>query len=225
MHVVHDNKIKNWKRKWRGSISKRIYQNLNLVSILYSNYCCLTSQYEVQQMTNKHSNLIGDYERSYISHIIRNLLLLGLYIRAGSRRSSPASLQGFAGSFHFFKSQDMVRRWCLSGLNLGSIKIYICSAYRLLQQNHYLFTWLYYWNCLSLSNMIVMVYFQLSSSLWCQSFRAKMPGCIFQRSVFKNFAGEQAPGLPLEMMGFSPSYGSSGPTTVYISKNSSYLKP
>ena len=35
----------------------------------------------------------------------------GLYIRAGSRRSSPASLQDSAGCFHYFKSQDMARRW------------------------------------------------------------------------------------------------------------------
>ena len=40
----------------------------------------------------------------------------GLYIRAGSRRSSPASLPGFAGYFHCFTSKDM-SRWCLSGLN------------------------------------------------------------------------------------------------------------
>ena len=47
----------------------------------------------------------------------------GLYIRAGSRWSLPASLQGFACYIHYFKSQDMVRRWCLSSLNFGSIKI------------------------------------------------------------------------------------------------------
>ena len=40
---------------------------------------------------------------------------VGLYIRAGSRQSSPASLPGFAGYFHCFTSQDM-SRWCLSGL-------------------------------------------------------------------------------------------------------------
>ena len=34
----------------------------------------------------------------------------GLYIRAGSQRSSPASLQGSVGYFHYFKSQDMARR-------------------------------------------------------------------------------------------------------------------
>ena len=34
----------------------------------------------------------------------------GLYIRAGSRRSSPATLQGFAGYFHRFKSHDVSRR-------------------------------------------------------------------------------------------------------------------
>ena len=33
----------------------------------------------------------------------------GLYIRAGSRRSSPASLPGFAGYFHCFTSQDYVK--------------------------------------------------------------------------------------------------------------------
>ena len=35
----------------------------------------------------------------------------GLYIRAGSRRSSPASLPGFAGYFHCFTSLNMPRRW------------------------------------------------------------------------------------------------------------------
>ena len=31
----------------------------------------------------------------------------GLYIKAGSLRSLPASLGGFAGHFHYFTSQDM----------------------------------------------------------------------------------------------------------------------
>ena len=198
MHVVHDNKFKNWKRKWRGSISKRIYPNSNLVLILYSN-CCLTSQYKVQQTTNKHSHLIGD------SHVISNLLLWGLYIRAGSWRSSPASLRGFTGSFHFFKSQDMVRRWCLSGLNLGSIKIQICSAYLSSRKTtikirkisfHYLFTWLYYWNCLSLSNMIVTVYLQLNSSLWCQSFKAQNAQMHFPEFSFQKFCRGAGPWTP-----------------------------
>ena len=35
----------------------------------------------------------------------------GLYIRAGSRRSSPASLPGFAGYFHCFTSLNISRRW------------------------------------------------------------------------------------------------------------------
>jgi len=35
----------------------------------------------------------------------------GLYIRAGSRRSLPASLPGFAGYFHCFTSLNMSRRW------------------------------------------------------------------------------------------------------------------
>ena len=35
---------------------------------------------------------------------------VGLYIRAGSRRSSPASLPCFAGYFHCFTSKDMLRR-------------------------------------------------------------------------------------------------------------------
>ena len=38
-----------------------------------------------------------------------------VYIRASSWQSSPASLPGFAGYFHCFMSQDMLRRWCLSG--------------------------------------------------------------------------------------------------------------
>ena len=46
----------------------------------------------------------------------------GLYIRAGSRQSSPASLPGFAGYFHCFTSQDtcMSRRWCLSDFVIRS---------------------------------------------------------------------------------------------------------
>ena len=35
-------------------------------------------------------------------------------IRAGSWRSSPPPLPGFAGYFYCFPSQDMSRRWCLS---------------------------------------------------------------------------------------------------------------
>jgi len=35
----------------------------------------------------------------------------GLYIRAGSWWTSPASLPDFAGYFHCFTSQDMLRRW------------------------------------------------------------------------------------------------------------------
>ena len=60
-----------------------------------------------------------------------NSTFAGLYIRAGSRRTSPASLPGFAGYFHCFTSQDMSRRWCLSGLNyLGSInKILQCLSF------------------------------------------------------------------------------------------------
>ena len=40
----------------------------------------------------------------------------GLYIRAGSRRSSPASLPGFAGYFYCFTSLNMLRRWTHSRL-------------------------------------------------------------------------------------------------------------
>ena len=37
-------------------------------------------------------------------------IMTGLYIRASSRRSSPASLSGFADYFHCLKSKDMQRR-------------------------------------------------------------------------------------------------------------------
>ena len=40
-----------------------------------------------------------------------NWCYAGLYIRAGSRWTSPASLPDFAGYFHCFTSQDMLRRW------------------------------------------------------------------------------------------------------------------
>ena len=39
--------------------------------------------------------------------------------------------------------------------------------------------------------------------------------------VFKNFPGDHAPGPPYKR---SPSYGSSGPRSVYFSQNSGYLK-
>jgi len=45
----------------------------------------------------------------------------------------------------------------------------------------------------------------------------------FPAFSFQKFSRGAGPQSPLEMMGFSPSYGSSGPTTVYFSKNSSYL--
>ena len=59
-------------------------------------------------------------QQGYPTAIVLNLLVpintpAGLYIRACSQRSSPASLPGFAGYFHCFASQDMLRRWCLSG--------------------------------------------------------------------------------------------------------------
>ena len=46
----------------------------------------------------------------------------------------------------------------------------------------------------------------------------------FPAFSFQKFSGGAGPWTPLEMMGFSPSYGSSRPTTTYFSKNSSYLK-
>ena len=55
---------------------------------------------------------IPGYKLKYVTQLLLppNVQKSGLYIRAGSRQSSPASLQGFAGYFHYFKSQDMVRR-------------------------------------------------------------------------------------------------------------------
>ena len=47
----------------------------------------------------------------------------------------------------------------------------------------------------------------------------------FPAFSFQKFSGGTGPRTPLEMMDFSPSYGSSRPTTIYFSKNSSYLKP
>ena len=46
-----------------------------------------------------------------------------------------------------------------------------------------------------------------------QNARLRFPAFSFQK--FSRGAGSQT---PLEMMGFSPSYGSSGPTTVYFSR-------
>ena len=48
---------------------------------------------------------------SFILLLIEIANTSGLYIRAGSRRSSPASLPGFAGYFHCFMSLNMSRRW------------------------------------------------------------------------------------------------------------------
>ena len=46
-------------------------------------------------------------------HQTKDLMSNRVAIRAGS--CSPASLPGFASYFHCFTSQDMLRRWCLSG--------------------------------------------------------------------------------------------------------------
>ena len=46
----------------------------------------------------------GGGEGAYVGHLTS---FLGLYIRAGRRQSSPASLSGFAGYFHCLKSQDV----------------------------------------------------------------------------------------------------------------------
>ena len=60
----------------------------------------------------------GGGEGAYVGHLTS---FLGLYIGAGRRQSSPASLSGFAGYFHCLKSQDveemMFMRSKLLGLN------------------------------------------------------------------------------------------------------------
>ena len=47
----------------------------------------------------------------------------GLNIRAGSRRSSPASLSCFAGYFHCFTSLNMSRRWTNSRLLFTKLRL------------------------------------------------------------------------------------------------------
>ena len=47
----------------------------------------------------------------------------GLYIRAGSRRSSPGSLPGFAGYFHCFTSLNMSRRWTHNRLLFAKLRL------------------------------------------------------------------------------------------------------
>ena len=47
----------------------------------------------------------------------------GLYIRAGSRRSSPASLPGFTGYFHCFTSLNMSRRWTHNRLLFTKLRL------------------------------------------------------------------------------------------------------
>ena len=47
----------------------------------------------------------------------------GLYIRAGSRRSSPASLPGFAGYFYCFTSLNMSRRWTHNRLLFTKLRL------------------------------------------------------------------------------------------------------
>ena len=51
------------------------------------------------------------------------LMVTGLCIRAGSRRSSPASLPGFAGYFHCFMSLNMSRRWTHNRLLLTKLRL------------------------------------------------------------------------------------------------------
>jgi len=46
-----------------------------------------------------------------------------LYIRAGSRQSSPASLPGFASYFHCFTSLNMSRRWTHSRLLFTKLQL------------------------------------------------------------------------------------------------------
>ena len=59
------------------------------------------------QVVDRYSNPIsGECQRAKLENGVE---LTGLYIRAGSRRSSPASLPGFAGYFHCFTSKDMSR--------------------------------------------------------------------------------------------------------------------
>ena len=47
----------------------------------------------------------------------------GLHLRAGSRRSSPASLPGFAGCFHCFTSLNMSRRWTQNCLFFTKLRL------------------------------------------------------------------------------------------------------
>ena len=49
--------------------------------------------------------------------------ITGSYIRAGSQRSSPASLPGFASYFHCFKSQDKSRRWTHNRLLFTKLRL------------------------------------------------------------------------------------------------------
>ena len=47
----------------------------------------------------------------------------GLYIKAGGRRISPASLPGFAGYFHCFTSLNMSRRWTHNRLLFTKLRL------------------------------------------------------------------------------------------------------
>ena len=67
------------------------------------------------------SNSLAKVNRSTSPKSLSNQA--GLYIRAGSRWSSPASLPGFAGYFNCFTSLNMSRRWTHNRLLLTKLRL------------------------------------------------------------------------------------------------------
>ena len=76
---------------------------------IHGKYCTQTIPVSFNSSFEKKKH----HERQLIQKINEycKLTTTGLYMRASSRRPSPASLPNFAGYLHCFTSQDMLKRW------------------------------------------------------------------------------------------------------------------
>ena len=80
-----------------------------------TSYYLINNDFLKQLKCHYYENHIFSIEAKQVACMRRKLLFTifkylfsGLYIRAGSRRSSPAPLPGFAGYFHCFTSLNIV---------------------------------------------------------------------------------------------------------------------
>ena len=98
------------KNGYQQSIIRHLYEQTTL-----SFFQSLSHPYAAMPTYAVHSK--GLRLRTLGLRALLNVVLLppGLYIRAGSRRSSSASLPAITGYFHCFMNQDTLRRSCLSG--------------------------------------------------------------------------------------------------------------